>query len=302
MAMVDSSDKWLRREKMRTYVLYHGNCFDGMASAWAMWKKLGDMDVTYHPVLYGAPIPEMEDASTVYIVDFAYKRNILDDLNDKHLLTVIDHHKSAQEELKGAPYGIFDLTKSGARLAWEFCFPDKIAPKLVRYVEDRDLWKFELPWSREVNAFIQSFPMTLEDYESAARSLQSNFSSSRSQGMAIERYKETMVEKMCEKAPIVTLNGYQVPIVNASILFSEVGHHLCELFPGAPFSVSYFDRTDGRRQYSLRSIGDFDVSVVARANGGGGHKNASGFETSKPDLGKIFVEKIDDETSKTVNS
>jgi nanoRNase/pAp phosphatase (c-di-AMP/oligoRNAs hydrolase) len=31
-------------------------------------------------------------------------------------------------------------------------------------------------------------------------------------------------------------------------------------------------------QYGLRSIGDFDVSMVAQAFGGGGHKNAAGFQ------------------------
>jgi hypothetical protein len=38
-------------------------------------------------------------------------------------------------------------------------------------------------------------------------------------------------------------------------------------------------RSDGKRQWSLRSRGDgVDVSAVAKARGGGGHRNAAGFE------------------------
>jgi nanoRNase/pAp phosphatase (c-di-AMP/oligoRNAs hydrolase) len=38
--------------------------------------------------------------------------------------------------------------------------------------------------------------------------------------------------------------------------------------------------------WSLRSNEDFDVSAIAKEFGGGGHKNAAGFETKLlPDLG-----------------
>jgi nanoRNase/pAp phosphatase (c-di-AMP/oligoRNAs hydrolase) len=33
----------------------------------------------------------------------------------------------------------------------------------------------------------------------------------------------------------------------------------------------------GLRIFSLRSVGDFDVSAIAKIYGGGGHKNAAGF-------------------------
>ena len=39
-----------------------------------------------------------------------------------------------------------------------------------------------------------------------------------------------------------------------------VGNLMCERFPYAKFSASYYVRGDGKRNYSLRSIGDFDVS------------------------------------------
>ena len=38
------------------------------------------------------------------------------------------------------------------------------------------------------------------------------------------------------------------------------------------------ERTDGKTKVSLRSRGEVDVEKIARAHGGGGHKNAAGFE------------------------
>ena len=57
-----------------------------------------------------------------------------------------------------------------------------------------------------------------------------------------------------------------------------MGNELCNLYPESAFSASYCDRADGLRTYSLRSNGEFDVSVIAKQFGGGGHRNAAGFE------------------------
>ncbi len=83
---------------------------------------------------------------------------------------------------------------------------------------------------------------------------------------------------MCDNAVMHEISGYTVPMVNATLLFSEIGHELCKRYSESPFAASYFIRKDGKIQYSLRSIGNFDVSAVAKEHGGGGHKNAAGFE------------------------
>jgi hypothetical protein len=100
----------------------------------------------------------------------------------------------------------------------------------------------------------------------------------RSGGEAILRYKETMINAICNNA---VLDKSGIPTVNTSLLFSEVGHELCKRFPNAPYAQCYFDRLkDNVRQYSARSIGDFDVSEIAMSHGGGGHKNAAGWQIS----------------------
>ena len=41
--------------------------------------------------------------------------------------------------------------------------------------------------------------------------------------------------------------------------------------------LTWFERADNQIQFSLRSIGDIDVSEIAKVYIGGGHKNAAGF-------------------------
>ena len=70
--------------------------------------------------------------------------------------------------------------------------------------------------------------------------------------------------------------GYKIPVINTGIFVSDVANTLCRKYPDAEFAACYFD-LPGKRIWSLRSIGDFDVSAVASKLGGGGHKNAAGF-------------------------
>lgn len=283
-------------------VLYHGNCFDGMASAWAAWRKFKDR-AEYIPCFYGDKKMEngimqdcFENANInyeYYILDFSFPRDLMIAMANKaKKIVVLDHHKTAQANCKGLDFCIFDMEKSGARLAWEYLhsfneepglvsnLKDLQIPQLIQYVEDRDLWRYALPFSKEINAFIQSWPMTIEHYEEIYLDLESSLTAARTQGMAIERYKQTMVEAQCKKVRFYILGGYKVPVVNSSILFSEVGHQLCKEYPTFKFAAYYVDREDGLRQWGLHSIGDFDVSEVAKKYNGGGHKNAAGFVTA----------------------
>lgn len=45
-----------------------------------------------------------------------------------------------------------------------------------------------------------------------------------------------------------------------------------------PVALGWWQRFDGKFQFSLRSRGDIDVSEIAKKFGGGGHKNAAGFQ------------------------
>ena len=60
-------------------------------------------------------------------------------------------------------------------------------------------------------------------------------------------------------------------------LQSDVGHELAN--QSGTFGLLWFIDKDNNCRCSLRSNGDYDVSAIAKAFGGGGHRNAAGFTT-----------------------
>lgn len=240
------------------------------------------------PIHAGDKVPwDIPTGSTVIVVDLSFPRNQMLQLLEKceNNLVVIDHHKTGQEACEGLDFCIFDMNESGASLAWKHFFPIQPMPRLVEYIKDRDLWQFKLPNSEAVTSWIQSWPIDYKQYERLNFWMEKlPFGNIVSEGEAILRYKNTMVQAICNNATIKQIGLYDVPVVCASILFSEVGAELCKKYPKAAFGAYYFDRVkDRKRQWGLRSIGDFDVSVVAKSFGGGGHKNAAGFEQDLPE-------------------
>ena len=253
------------------YVLYHQNCEDGFGAAWVAWKALGDQ-AEYLPVQHGDSPPKLPDSSRVTIVDFSYPRDVLIELGERmESLRVLDHHKTAAQDLAGLDFVTMDMQKSGAMLAWEYWFPGESAPLLLQYIQDKDLWLFQLENSSEVSAALRSYPKDFDVWNSLS------VDDLAKDGIAIQRAINIQVSSHVEVATLRTVAGYLVPVVNATCYQSEIGDQLNTRYPDAPFAASFLDRADGKRRWSLRSRGDFDVGEVAQRFGGGGHKNAAGF-------------------------
>lgn len=282
---------------MKTYVLYHANCWDGFCAAWIARGVLKG-DVEFIPVQYGQDLPAMDEGSWAFIADFSYPRGVMWHLLSRmQKVTVLDHHKTAEKELWGltdefiqrpelianlpgseVPEICFDMEKSGGRLTWEYFHPQAAAPWLVDYTEDRDLWFWKLPHSREISAFIRSWPLEFGKWDefNATEVGSPTWNSWVEAGEAILRREGQIIEDHIRHFRMVEMDGYTVPIVNATALFSEIAGKLAE---DHPFGACYFDRSDGKRQWSLRSRnGGVDVAELAKSHGGGGHRNAAGFE------------------------
>ncbi|MCA9793076.1 MAG: phosphohydrolase, partial [Candidatus Eremiobacteraeota bacterium] len=142
-----------------THVLYHAQCPDGFGAALAAWRVLGDTAV-YLPVAHGEAPPDLPAEARVAIVDFSYTRDVILGMRERLAdMVILDHHKTAEEELAGLDFATFDMHKSGARMAWEYWHPDEPVPELVAYIEDKDLWRWELPQSKEVSIALHAYPM-----------------------------------------------------------------------------------------------------------------------------------------------
>ena len=263
-------------------VIYHEGCYDGFGSAFAAWLKFGD-DATYLPAQYSKPPVDFPEGAEVYMIDFSYPRDVIEKMAEKAgKFLVLDHHKTAQAALEGLPYATFDMERSGAVMAWQHFHPGTEIPPLFQYLQDRDLWRFDLPNSREVDPFIKSFPFDFEVWKKEL--FGRDPVEMAAEGRSIMRYQTNMVEFTCRQVSLRDVGGHVVPTVNATAFFSEVGEYLCKKFPEFEFGACFWIDNQGQQIWSLRSRSEFDVSQVAKKMGGGGHKNAAGFTVKNPDV------------------
>lgn len=257
---------------MRRYVFYHGNCPDGFGAAWAAWKKLGDQ-VRYIPIHNTEGLPmELRAGSEVYLLDIGLEGDKLRYLNDVHQKVVmLDHHKTWENDVQGLDFATVEVGTAACVLAWRHFHPDTPVPELLHYIEDRDLWNWNLPQSRAVSAALSSYPQEFEVWD------QLDIAQLKREGEPILRHKHQVVERIADQARRMNVAGFEVPVVNTTAYSSEVGHLLLDEYPNAPFSAMWWINRSGQRRWSLRSRGDFDVGDLAERMGGGGHQAASGF-------------------------
>ena len=275
--------------------IYHANCDDGFAAAYAVWKRFGD-DIEFIACQYGDEPPNVT-GKDVLIVDFSFKKDVMQAIgNAARRVIVLDHHKTARAELAdflqlqavGGPFekryadrmmegvGVcFDMDKSGCRLAWEYCFGSEPMPDWFAAVEDRDLWRFALTGTKEICIAIRSMPRNFESWDMFTAERLAN------EGVTIRRYVDMIIRNICDTAFVEEIAGHKVPVAACSYDFvSETAHELLRRNPDAPFAACVVRSYNGTT-YSLRSTDDrMDVSEIAKANGGGGHRNAAGFRVT----------------------
>jgi uncharacterized protein len=309
---------------MNALCIYHGNCADGFTSAWVVRAKFAEIgeDVEFHAGVYQNAPPDVTGRD-VLLVDFSYKLAVMREIRAKaRSVLVIDHHKTAIDDLQPiaipvpdyriqewldcdpvpeAVGAVFDLERSGAGLTWDFMFPTTKRPKLVDHVEDRDLWRFKLPFTREIQAAVFSYPYEFEIWDRLADSFdQFGNSSLVTEGQAIERKHHKDIAELTKvvarpmklRAPWLDgpapadLGFAVVPMANLPYtLTSDAGHLLCG--DTYPFAGCYWDTPEGR-VFSLRSRDNgADVGEIAKQYGGGGHKHASGFRVPFDQLGQF---------------
>lgn len=247
-------------------VLYHADCADGFGAAWALWKRFPN--ARFIPVKHGSPPPKDIADTDVVMVDFSYSREVIEKLAETVTsFQILDHHVTAQASLTGLPYAHFDMSKSGAVLAWEWAHEDPV-PWLLQYIQDKDIWTWRLPNSREINAALSSYPFDFQVWDTLEQHILEL------EGRAILRLEHALIGKIIEEAVLVNFEGEMVPAVYSPIMNSQIGERLCA---GHPFCIIWHQH-DGRRYFSLRSrAGMADVGAIAARHGGGGHVNASGF-------------------------
>ena len=266
---------------MKPIVIYHYPCLDGFTAAWACWLKHPDWE--FYPAIHGDPMPDVTGRD-VYLLDFSYKKPIMEEILAKSSgkVVVLDHHVSAQKELMSLLedqkiLGQFDMSHSGAWLSWNY-FHSTPAPMFVKLVEDRDLWKWAIPESRNANAVFFSYDYDFQTWSDLHAKCENpeQFAIVMMEGAAIERkHHKDVAELVARTKRKIVIDGVSVWAANLPYtLVSDAGHLLAK---DEPFAAVYFQTASGF-EFSLRSTDTgSDVSEIAKKYGGGGHKNAAGF-------------------------
>ena len=192
--------------------------------------------------------------------------------------------------------------KSGALLAWEYFHTSTEVPMLIKHIDDRDRWQFKMNGSRELHAVLASLkPWSFEQWDRilAETSYRANDGTGidalyRDGAVLLRAHKQQVKSALKQAAKcriefneqMVSSSDQPDPIrfyefriglaANAPFdLASTLGHELSK--KSGTFGLVWSMAGDGQIHCSLRSNGDYDVSTIAKAFGGGGHRNAAGF-------------------------
>lgn len=280
-------------------IIYHNNCTDGFCAAYVAHQRWPKAELLAQDYGVEPPYDKVKDKDVI-VVDFSWDKR---EANEKlaklaHSFRILDHHKHAQETLAGLPFATFDVNRSGAGLAWDEFFgkeemihgiivPGLRRPWFVDYAEDYDLWKFQLLGSREVNAYLATVPKEIYHWDKMVSNILPEQAAEYGAGSRrqIESYvRQGKREAQPGRLFFVDEEGfvheYWTMVINAlGINSSELGGELAD-FQGIDVAIIWFERGDGKIQFMLRAHHGADAGQLAKAKGGGGHKNSAGFELS----------------------
>lgn len=334
-------------------VIIHDTDADGTAAAWCV-NRLSDQYSSTLLIPQRAGVNEIPEELTendsVFLVDRSYPWDTLITLSQQVFsVTVIDHHKSAMTDIynKAVASGLYELnstairsetlfirygnihihidtTQAACAMCWHYHIahsidPDpeeKEVPWFIKYIEDRDLWKWKLPDSKEINAGIH-FCSKNEQLNLVSGLTVYDFlleASSEDPTPFVEDIKNTgkivldtqlQIIKSIAHGPTVSYqevfyNDHSILIPNHPkelssghyrfavvccpfTLISDLGSYMLSCTDEGfvqPDVVLCYNKTAEGYVYSIRS--KVDMIWLAKEYGGGGHPNACGFKSKLP--------------------
>ena len=300
--------------------LYHAGCPDGIGAAWCLWRenkiirneflnrdhqqKFSVNPLVIQGVRYNEPPPEnIIKGKRVIIVDFSYDRETIKKMCEiSEYIFILDHHDTAQRELEGLEVlipnfsFIFDMTRSGVQITWDWCYPNKDRPWFVEVIADRDLWKWTYPKSKELGKALYHFGWytfdKLEELyqieygnQDVDEDVRKTFSYHQKdifleQGKMLMDIEKREISYAVAKSVLCEFHGYKVRTTSCSHLIrSEVGSALCEKGDCDFSMTSRYDFEKDQWWVSLRGIKSCKVAlnILCEKYGGGGHQRACGF-------------------------
>jgi oligoribonuclease NrnB/cAMP/cGMP phosphodiesterase (DHH superfamily) len=302
-------------------ICYHQYCRDGFCGYAVMRyyekytqniKIVQDIPIMQGKVKEALKDKILEKCDEIYCVDInlSIKEIKLFQSLSNAKIFIFDHHEYPNDfEVPDNVYFKHDKTKCGSRLIWEYLYPERELPELLKHIEYRDLWidagidavyineylfaKLGLYNLDEWIKYIDEFD---ETYKNVGKLLyerkMGEVNKSIKNGYFIEIYYNEFYRRFTYNYILILilnlinkiiLFGYtnkrkaKIFVVNADNNISDIGARVVRKNPDVLFAVIW-RFIDGKFSISLRSK-DYNVESIARFHGGGGHKCAAGFET-----------------------
>jgi oligoribonuclease NrnB/cAMP/cGMP phosphodiesterase (DHH superfamily) len=293
-------------------LIYRHDDADGLWSAAIVYNhfkncdystiNIADIPVNYNKDVWDEDI--VNKADYVYVLDFTFEDmdKLVDVAADK--LIWIDHHKTAMEKFTDLwnskiVNGIRRLNNSGCGLTWEYFYSYIIpAPLAIRYIEDRDLWKFKYPNTKpfceaayvkiktiddkDISEFLSHLDYDLKSLE---------FDYIEFGNARLEEQKQRVI-KAFDRGVDITFYGHKARVVNTISDISEIGEYI---YTKDEYDIAIMWYVDGNSvKCSLRSNSKDpnapDCSAIAKKYKGGGHYSSAGYNVKIGNkLYKLFM-------------
>lgn len=270
-------------------VITHKNCNDGLGVYLCCLSHCRDNNLADPTVIYMNYSDTLDlsliEGKHVLIGDFSFDLETMKKIEEVAAdYVLLDHHESARA-LEDLDNCYIDTTRSGAALVSVYLL--EYMPLLIALIEDRDLWKFSIMHSKEINTALSTIDrndierwMILLRHDDLVYDL-------KDMGCGILTYQDNVVKSIISssKLTIKKWKQYEVPFINTTTLISEIGSELAKTYP---FAVMYFI-TGSEIVFSFRSSPtgvDLLELKVPR-----GHRNAAGrsIPLSDINLNELFA-------------
>lgn len=286
-------------------IIHHNRDLDGYASGAIC--KLKYPDATLIGWDYKDPIPDFEQfrGQDVIMIDISFPIDEMIELRRRSKsLTWIDHHISAKKEfdakLGNTPFEAHGITyvykdrTAACEIGWEYLFYDRRVPYAITLLGRYDTWRQEegdwegetLPFQYGMRTHCKS-PETFDPALFEERFIPTQLIAIRNEGKAILKYQEQQDAEACKRGAFVApVGGRPAICLNTRSFSSNTMKSVYD--PKFHDLMVGFEFTGTKWSVSLRSDKpDVDVSLIAKARGGGGHAGAAGFTCL--DLEEIFL-------------
>lgn len=284
---------------MKVFCYFHSDDLDGWSSSAIVNKKHKNDDIEFYGYNYEDDIKLVKGYDIVYMVDCSTtSENMKFLINNNKKFVWIDHHEKkiwqVIEDINDDILGLRDKTNqhSACVLTWKYLYKNKPVPTILKYIEDVDLWKWEMKNTDEITTSLDLDCKTERDmlekyldndvWNSVINIIIEN-------GIKYINMRKQQIKQIMKNVVFVSWEGFRTAVVNTPIHKSHTGDAILKKYMNINIVLIWSYNKD-TVSCSLRSS-DVDVSKIADKYGGGGHRLASGFRCNLGMIRKIIYKK-----------